>query len=179
MLSHAYSLFCENKTKREERPESTKKGIILWCLKHSHLNKNPGSSSNLSVCFTPLLMKSLTFFIHCHRIDSKFHQGATSRLNHWALKLHMQSVWLPSWGLWAKPYCQFLGLTFLKTSLKLDSCRKRIKPPGEVNTPHPYPSWWPSSTGKHCKLHFSSQGRGRGDCYTLKTVRKSEMANSR
>lgn len=123
--------------KREEMPESIKKGIILWCLKHIHLNKNPGSSSNLSVCFTPILMKSLTFFIHCHRIDSKFHQGATSRLNHWALKLHMQSVWLPSWGLWAKPYCQILGLTFLKTSLKLDSCRKRIKPPGEGNTHHP------------------------------------------
>lgn len=79
-------------------------------------------------------MNPQTFFIHCHRIDSKFHQGAASCLEHWTLKLHMQSVWLHNWGLWAKPYCQFLGLTFLKASVKLNSCRKIIKPPGEGNT---------------------------------------------
>lgn len=54
-------------------------------------------------------MKSLIFFIHCHRIDFRFHRGATSSLDHWTLKLHVQSGWLHNLRLWAKPYCQFWG----------------------------------------------------------------------
>lgn len=103
-----------------------KKVLLCNVWNISFLNKKSRIEQQIFCMFyTNINEITLTFFIHCHRTDSKFHRGATSCVKHWTQKLHMQSVWLHNWGLWAKPYCQLLGLTFSQNKSEIKQLQKK------------------------------------------------------